>query len=200
MCCKLGLGYCSATLKDQQFQFQIQLHGNQSCLWPHSSTGCPLIHPSRLLHHAWPSPTSHSILVHLLPMLYWWMRFCALHCTATNCHLLDPALIAEGRAHQLYQKFEKNHSKICQFNCFWVKHTFSPLYRSKLTSREGRDATGTYVDLVWCQHERLAHLCREEEQTPLLPSTFANDERYQQHISPTSLSRYSLSRHLRLQP
>ena len=124
-------------------------------------------------------------------------------CLALHCYKLPSVRSCPDSWRQgtpAYQKFEKNHSKICQFNGFWVKHTYSPLYRSKLTSREGRDATGTYVDLVWCQHERLAHLCREEEQTPLLPSTFANDERYQQHISPTSLSRYSLSRNLKLQP
>ena len=48
-------------------------------------------------------------------MLNWWVRCCAW--TATNCHLLDPAVIAEGRAHSLARK----NTKFAEF----FTHTFS---------------------------------------------------------------------------
>ena len=126
-------------------------------------------------------------------MLNWWVRCCAW--TATNCHLLDPAVIAEGRAHSLARK----NTKFAEFfyTDFLRGNILFPTYRPKLTSRGGWMQLAPMLTLSDVSR-RGWHTCAEAEQTPLmyLPYTYANAERYQQHTSPF----FDCSCHLRLQP
>ena len=126
-------------------------------------------------------------------MLNWWVRCCAW--TATNCHLLDPAVIAEGRAHSLARK----NTKFAEFflhRLFKGTHTFSNL-STKIDQQRRLDATGTYVDLVWCQQERLAHLCRGRTNTSHVPTLHL---RQRWKVPTTHITFFNCSCHLRLQP
>ena len=141
----------------------------------HHKTACESIQvqavPWSTHHHTFVMSEFVSLLssIHTIAppcMLNWWVRCCAW--TATNCHLLDPAVIAEGRAHSLARK----NTKFAEFflhRLFKGTHTFSNL-STKIDQQRRLDATGTYVDLVWCQQERLAHLCRGRTNTSHVPT------------------------------
>ena len=116
----------------------------------------------------------------------------AVYSTAKKHHLFDPASRYCTEAHTLK-------STLVEPNIpDWAPNThFFGFLRLMEVKRGGGDATGTYVDLVWCQQGRLGHLCARSKHL-LLAIAYL---RHQKKLLQRMLSLWiSSSHHLRMQP
>ena len=129
----------------------------------------------------------------LLSMLYWSMRLC------------DCCVKHSQKTPSVWSCIEILHwSTHPKVNTCWTKYSWlSPKYTLfgfpllMEAKRGGLDATGTYVDLVWCQQGRLGHLCARSKHL-LLAIAYL---RHQKKLLQRMLSLWiSSSHHLRMQP
>ena len=122
-----------------------------------------------------------------------WGCVTAVYSTAKKHHLFDPAARYCFEAHTLKSTHLLN-------QIFLIKpliHTFLVFLIWWKPKGEGWDATGTYVDLVWCQQGRLGHLCARSKHL-LLAIAYL---RHQKKLLQRMLSLWiSSSHHLRMQP
>ena len=115
-----------------------------------------------------------------------------MYSTAKKHHLFDPASRYCTEAHTLK-------STLVEPNIpDWALNThFFGFLRLMEAKRGGWDATGTYVDLVWCQQGRLGHLCARSKHLLLAIAYLRHQKKLLQRMLTLWISS---SHHLRMQP